>query len=101
MKKEVSVLEFSNLDKKYSIRVAEDDNQKIVVAQEEGNLIVSSTFDKNTGKFVELEGSLGALLIKNVPDDKEKVQRIDEYVRYALEEYHPESEKNKRDRISI
>lgn len=101
MKKEVSVLEFSNLDKRYSIRVAEDDNQKMVVAQEKGDLIISCTFDKNTGKFIEIEGSLGSLLIKNVPDDKEKVQRIDEYVRYALEEYHPESEKNQRDKPAI
>ncbi len=101
MKKEVSVLEFNNLDKRYSIRVAEDDNQKIVVAQEKGELIISCTFDKNTEKFIELEGSIGKLLIKNVGDDKEKIQRIDEYVRYAWEEYNPESEKNQKDRPLI
>ncbi|MEG1313632.1 MAG: hypothetical protein RSD40_04890 [Bacilli bacterium] len=93
MKKETIVIDFNNYDKRYSFKSIEDENQKIVTAQQEGKLVLSFVYDKKTNNVVELTGSLGENIKKNV-EKENQLERVEEYSKYAYEEYHPHSKKN-------
>lgn len=100
MKNDTKITEFTNLEKRYSMSVAESSEQLLVVAQEKGELVLSYTYDKKHSRIVELEGRLGEDMKKTL-SPSEQVVRLAEYVAFASKYYHPNSENNVVNRPQI